>query len=300
MKLTLVFTFLTTLSQLYSQEYAFKPNWEKGDHKEIQITRHELEYRNGKLTRDDISSETCQLTVLKNSKKSYKIKLIAQNPVIHLVSFDTSLRAHLESLETMELVYTIDKTNYSFELVNDKQVNEIATESVSKLLALVQEKTPHNFSVIDEMTKTWLHHITNLDFKGSYYLNSNIKFVLLPFQETLHLHETISTPDSITCPNFSKEKIPGTMHTSLASVEKNRAMITQNYDANTENLSKESTTVNNKPILYEEMSFGLDRSISYNPSGSWINYITQHLIWHTNDAFFGYVQLEEKTTVIIK
>ena len=81
---TISLLLLSTLA--FSQDYNFKPLWNKGDIKHVFITQIEREYEDGQLISDTTINNEARIEVLKNDPQAYTIEILLENQALRGIS----------------------------------------------------------------------------------------------------------------------------------------------------------------------------------------------------------------------
>jgi len=222
--ITVAFITISTLS--VGQDYKFKPLWNKGDVKKITIEQVEREYEDGKLISDTIIYNEARIEVLKDNKDSYRLEVLMENQALRAaISFYDKLGEELTDYKDLKLIYSVNKETAEPELLNWKEAQKFMNESFGQITTVIEEKAPDMapfiglvFMPLEEMFKSK----ENIEA----YMETNIGYMLTPFNQNYKVGETITNTESGENPFNPMQEISTTTLLTLESVdEKSKSCI---------------------------------------------------------------------------
>jgi hypothetical protein len=222
--ITVAFIAISTLS--FGQDYNFKPLWNKGDVKKITIEQIEREYEDGKLISDTIIYNEARIEVLKDNKDSYRLEVLMENQALRAaISFYDKLGEELTDYKDLKLIYSVNKETAESELLNWKEAQKFMNESFGQITTVLEDKAPDMapfvrliFMPLEEMFKSK----ENIEA----YMETNIGYMLTPFNQNYKVGETITNTESGENPFNPMQEISTTTLLTLESVdEKSKSCI---------------------------------------------------------------------------
>ena len=216
--ITVAFIAISTLS--FGQDYNFKPLWNKGDVKKITIEQVEREYEDGKLISDTTIYNEARIEVLKDNKDSYTLEVLMENQALRAaISFYDKLGEELTDYKDLKLIYSVNKETAESELLNWKEAQKFMNESFGQITTVLEDKSPDMaplvrliFMPLEEMFKSK----ENIEA----YMETNIGYILTPFNQDFKVGETITKTESGENPFNPMQEISTTTLLTLESVDK--------------------------------------------------------------------------------
>jgi len=215
--ITVALILFSTLS--FSQEYNFKPKWNKGDVKQISVNTVEKEYEDGKLISDTTHYNEARIKVLKDNKEDYILEILLENQALKTAQlFYDKLGEELKDYRDLKLIYSINKKTAESDLLNWKEAQKFMTESFGQISTVIEKKVPDMASIIKF---TFLPIEITFESKEGIegYMQTNIGYILTPFNQNFKLGETITTAESANNPFNQMQEVSATNLLTLESVD---------------------------------------------------------------------------------
>jgi len=223
MRKLLTVTFLTISVLAFGQDYNFKPNWKKGESKTVIITHTEKEYKKGELISDTTTFNEASIKVIKASKESYTLEILYENVALKsAIELYAKLGEELADYKNLKLIYKVNKETAESELVNWKEAQDFMNESFDQITTIFEKKVPEMVSFtsliflpIKEIFKS------KENIEG--YMETEIGYILTPFNKNFKLGETISKTETSENPFNPMQEISATTNLILKEVDKNNS-----------------------------------------------------------------------------
>ena len=226
-RVAIIGLFLLTFNSIVGQVYKFTPKWKKGDQKNISVARTEKEFRNDIIVSDTTIYSEASIHVLKEDKENYTIEIIYENVALKAaIEFYDKLGEELKSYQNLKLIYQINKETAEYDLINSKEVKKFMDQSFDAITEILEEKVPD----IAPLTGLFLKPVIDLfDSKENIeaYMESEIGYLLTPFNKNFQLGESISITETAENPFDPSHEVSSTVNLKLESVEKDIAIIQQ-------------------------------------------------------------------------
>lgn len=204
----------------FSQDYNFKPQWNKGDVKKIKITQVEREYEDQNLISDTTIYNEARIKVLKVSKDDYTLEILFENQALRVaIEFYDKLGEELKDYKDLRLIYSVDKESAESELLNWKDAQKFMNNSFEQITSVLEDKSPDVAPFIG-MVFMPLKEVFKSKESIEAYMETNIGYILTPFNQNFRVGETITKTESQENPFNSMQEISATTLLTLESVNK--------------------------------------------------------------------------------
>lgn len=219
MKILFTLSCLLSSSILFCQVYQFKPQWEKGEVKQLIITQVEKEYENDSLIADTTTYNEASIEVIAEKKASYTLEVLFENQAFRLAqAFYDKLGEELTDYSNLKLIYSVNKETAEAELLNVEEAQAFMNMSFEQINALLADKTPEIAPYV-KMAFMPLKEVFNSKENIEAYMEDNISFILTPFNKKFILGDTISTTDTTENPFNPMQEITATTLLELRAVD---------------------------------------------------------------------------------
>lgn len=214
--ITITLLLISTVS--FGQDYKFRPKWEKGTVKKITITQVEREFEDGLLISDTTIYNEARIEVLKDNKDSYTLEILMENQALRAaIEFYDKLGEELKDYKDLKLIYSVNKETAESELLNWEEAQAFMNESFGQITTVLEDKAPDVapfikliFLPLEEMFKSK----ENIEA----YMETNIGYILTPFNQSFKVGETITKTESEKNPFNPMQEISATTLLTLESV----------------------------------------------------------------------------------
>lgn len=214
----------------FSQEYNFKPQWTKGDIKQITITQNEKKYEDDELISDTTIYNDARIKVLKENKDYYTLEILYENQALRAAQeFYDKLNEELKEYKDLKLIYSVNKETAESELLNWEDAQQFMNNSFDQISTVLDEKSPDVapfvgmvFMPIKEAFKSK----ENIEE----YMEDNIGYILTPFNKNFKVGETITSTETAENPFNPMQEISATTLLTLESVDKEAKTCTINQE----------------------------------------------------------------------
>jgi len=214
--ITIVLLSIATIG--YAQDYNFKPKWNKGDERQITITQVEKEYEDGMLMADTTIYNEASLRVVEENKDSYTLEILFDNQALRAaIKLYDNLGEELKDYKDLKLIYSVDKENANSELLNWKEAQKFMNESFNQITNVLEDKAPDVAPFID-MVFMPLKEVFKSKENVEAYVETNIGYILTPFNQDFKVGETITKTEYQENPFNPSQEISATTLLTLASV----------------------------------------------------------------------------------
>ena len=204
----------------FSQDYNFKPKWNKGDVKKVTITQVEKEYEDGKLISDTTIYNEARVEVLKVNKDDYTLEILLENQALRAaIEFYDKLGEELKDYKDLKLIYSVNKETAESELQNWEDAKKFMNNSFEQISSVLENKTPDVAPFIG-MVFMPLKEIFKSKENIEAYMEDNIGYILTPFNKNFKVGETITTTETGENPFNPMQEISTTTLLTLESVNK--------------------------------------------------------------------------------
>jgi len=211
---------LLTVSVIgYSQDYNFKPNWNKGDVKNVRINQVEQEYEDDVLISDTTIYNEARIEVLKSDKENYTLEILLENQALRTaIQFYDKLGDELKDYQDLKLIYSVNKESAESKLLNWKEAQKFMNNSFEQISTLLEKKAPEvapsfNFAFMP------LREIFKSKENIEAYMEDNIGYILTPFNKNFKVGQTITTNDKGENPFNPTQEMSAKTLLSLESVD---------------------------------------------------------------------------------
>ena len=298
--------FLTTTAFSYSQEYNFKPKWNKGETKQIRISESEREFKDDVLISDTIFYNEAKITVLKDNKKSYTLEILLENQALLVVkSFYDNLGEELNEYKNLKLIYSVSKETGESELLNWEEAQKFMIKSIDQISKIVKEKNPEETNLLGFIIMPIQESFKNKEnIEG--FMDSNIGYILTPFNKNFTVGKTITNSQSEENPFNPMENLSSTTSLTLVSVneESKTCLIEQEIKidfsqyikmvksmmhkmAESIGVNDSITAAKNKEIDEFEIDTENLQTISYDYETTWVNTVVNTIVIKGTDPREG-------------
>lgn len=214
---TLSLIIVSTLG--YGQDYNFKPQWNKGDVKEVTVSQVEKEFEDGKLISDTVTYNEARIEVLKVTETDYTLEILLENQALRsAIEFYDKLGEELKDYKDLRLIYNVNKHTAESELQNWEDAQVFMNNSFEQITAVLENKAPEVapymgmiFMPIKEVFKSK----ENIEA----YMADNIGYILTPFNKNFKIGQTITTTETSENPFNPMQEISATTLLTLESVD---------------------------------------------------------------------------------
>ena len=204
----------------FSQDYNFKPQWNKGDVKQVMITQVKREYEDGKLIIDTTTYNEARVEVLKVNKDDYTLEILLENQALRtVIKFYNKLGEELKDYKDLKLIYSVNKETAESNLQNWEDAQEFMNNSFDQISSVLENKAPDVASFIG-MGLMSLKEIFKSKENIEAYMEKNIGYILTPFNKNFKVGETITTTEIEENPFNPMQEISATTYLTLESVNK--------------------------------------------------------------------------------
>jgi len=204
----------------FSQDYNFKPKWNKGDVKQVTITQVEKEYKDGKLISDTTIYNEARVNVLKDNKDDYTLEILLENQALRAaIEFYDKLGEELKDYKDLKLIYSVNKETAEPELQNWEDAQKFMNNSFEQISSVLENKAPDAAPFIG-MVFMPLKEIFKSKENIEAYMEDNIGYILTPFNKNFKVRETITKTETGENPFNPMQEISTTTLLTLESVNK--------------------------------------------------------------------------------
>jgi len=220
--LCLVFIALSALG--YSQEYNFKPIWEKGESKTIKVTIVQKEYEDNELVSDTTMLNFASVKVLKESDENYTLEVLYENQALRSVmAFYDKVGEELTDYKDLKLIYLVNKKDGEIDLTNWEDAQKFMNESFEAITKLLKKKAPE-FASFTKLIFLPIEEAFKSKENIEAYMDPYIGFLFTPYGQNFSLGDTISITETEKNPFNAMQDVSATTLLVLHTV---------NEDANT-------------------------------------------------------------------
>lgn len=215
---TISFLVISTLG--VSQDYNFKPEWKKGDVKQIAVTQVERSYEDDSLISDTSTYSEAQITVLEDNKNDYTLEVLFENQALQAAQeLYAQLNEELKEYKHLKLIYSINKETAAAELLNWEEAQQFMNSSFDQITSVLEDKAPDVARFVGLVFMPFKQHFKSKE-NIEEYMESHIGYLLTPFNKSFQIGETISTTDTGENPFNPMQEISATTLLTLTSVNK--------------------------------------------------------------------------------
>lgn len=216
---TFLALFTLALSVLgYSQDYNFKPNWNEGTVKYIKIVRIERTYEDETLISDTTLYNEAQIKVLKDNRNDYTLEVLFENQALRAaVRLYEKLGEELKDLQDLRLIFSVKKETAESTLLNWKEAQRFMNTSFDQIYSVITDKVPDASPYI-ELLFLPLQEIFDNKENLEEYMQTNIGYILIPFNKNFQIGKTITHTETQKNPFGSMQEISATTLLTLESV----------------------------------------------------------------------------------
>ena len=202
----------------FGQDYNFKSKWNKGDVKQITITQVEREFEDAKLISDTTVYNQATIKVLKDNKDSYTLEILMENQALRAaIEFYDKLGEELKDYKDLKLIYSVNKKTAESELLNWKEAQKFMNESFDQITNVLEDKAPDIAPYIGFVFMPLMESFKSKE-NIEEYMDTNIGYILIPFNKDFKVGETISKTESEENPFNTMQEISTTTLLTLESV----------------------------------------------------------------------------------
>lgn len=214
----------------FSQDYNFKPQWNKGDVKKITITQVEREYEDGELISDTTIYNEARIEVIKTNTDNYTLEVLLENQALKAtMEFYDKLGGELKDYQDLKLIYSVNKETAEAELQNWEDAQEFMNSSFEQISSVLENKAPDVAPYIG-MVFMPLKEIFKSKENIEAYMEDNIGYILTPFNKDFKIGKTITTTETAENPFNPMQEISATTLLTLESVDKEAKTCTINQE----------------------------------------------------------------------
>lgn len=202
----------------FGQDYNFKPNWNKGDIKRITITQVEKEFEDAELISDTTIYNQATVKVLKENKDSYRLEVLLENQALSAaLEFYDKLGEELKAYKDLKLIYSINKETGNSTLLNWKEAQKFMNKSFDQITNVLKDKAPE---IAPYMGLVFMPIKESFKSKENVeaFTESNIGYILIPFNKDFKIGETITKTESEDNPFNPMQQLSATTLLTLESV----------------------------------------------------------------------------------
>lgn len=220
MKILGTLTFLALTISGFGQDYNFKPLWKKGDVKQITIVQVEREYEDNELISDTTIYDDARIKVLKDNKDSYTLEIHLGNQALNaVIGFYDKIGEELAEYKYLKLIYSVNKETAESELLNWEEAHEFMNNSFDQIASFLKVEAP---DVAPLIAMAFIPMKQSFKSKEAIegYMETNIGYILTPFNKNFKLGESIAKTESQENPFNPRQEISATTLLTLASVDR--------------------------------------------------------------------------------
>lgn len=204
----------------FSQDYQFKPQWKKGEVKQVSITQTEKEYEDEKLVYDTITYNEAKIKVLKESNEEYILEILMENQALKsTIEFYDKIDEELKDYKDLKLIYAVNKETAAAELRNWEEAQEFMLNSYDQITSVIEKNAPDAAPFMNFIFMP-IKEIFSSKENIEGYLSDNIGYILTPFSHNFKLDETISETETEENPFNPMQELSATTLLTLKSVDK--------------------------------------------------------------------------------
>lgn len=320
MKKIFTISFLVISTLCSSQAYNFKSQWNKGEAKQITITQVEKEYEDEVLISDTTIYNEARIKVLKDNKDSYTLEILLENQALRAAQeFYDKLNEELKEYKDLKLIYSVDKETAESELLNWENAQQFMNSSFDQISSVLEDKAPEEAPYIG-MVFMPIKEIFKSKESIEAYMETNIGYILTPFNKNFQIGETITTTDTQESPFNPMQELSATTLLTLESVNEDTKTCTIHEEIELDlteliemmkgMMQKMSQTVGENDSRPAEKSNEMDefemdienlRVITFNYETTWVTKVVGTVIVSGTDPKKGIKTRKEAiTTTIIK
>lgn len=312
------FLFLIISSLVYSQDFNFKPNWKVGEIKVATITNNEKEFKKGSLIKDTTTYNEIQIKVLKENKENYTLEILFENVALKSVlEIYQKLGEELTEYKNMKLIIEIDKKTAVYNLVNWKEAQDFMIESFDQIERLIDKKIPEMASITSFIFMPIKEIFKNKESIED-YIQSEIDYILIPFNKDLSLNETIIYTEKTENPFSPMQNITSSTYFTLTSMNEKTNTCTINQSiildlsefkemmksmmqrmSNSFGANDSITKSKSEDLDLFEMDMTNEKIISFDYKSTWVKKVVATVTVTGNDPKEGKRKSEIVSTVII-
>lgn len=185
---------LFTLSGM-SQTYSFKPNWENGTVKTIEMSTSTKEYENGEVISDTTTFNQAKITVTKDLKANYEVEVLFENQVLTAAKeFYDKIGEELGEFSAIKIKLSVSKETGEVSVLNPKEVKDFYMKGFDQITELMEEKVPE-MAPFMKLALSPINKMFESKENLEAYAKEMVGFVFVPFE-----HEyTLNIPPKTNC-----------------------------------------------------------------------------------------------------
>jgi hypothetical protein len=213
--------FIAISTLVYSQDFNFKPKWNRGEERIITITQVDREFEDDILIEESTTTNQASLKVIKDSKESYTLEAVFENQAWKAASeFYDKLGDELQEYQDLKLIISVNKQSAEIELLNWKDAQKFMNDSFDQISNLLEEKIPDDAELMNFVfSPIKALFISKENIEG--YMLANLDFMFIPFNKNFIAGETISETESQENPFNAMQEISATTLLTLESLDEN-------------------------------------------------------------------------------